>query len=495
MKAAKNSTSLRNYIVDEEVVELERKISIEGKYDVIVAGGGAAGIMAAIASARNGAKTLLIEQGGFLGGTLTAAFVLAFGQPSFASKDKQLIRGIPGEMVERLVNLGGFLRSNGHSPFDPELFKYVALKMVLEAGVKCRFYTAIVDSIVENNTIKGIITESKAGRRAFLAERVIDCTGDGDVAAKAGAPYTIGRETDHKVMPFTMGFIVGGVDLDTTIKYMKDNPDQFSKGLNRTILETESKPIVQVMGFFDITRKYGKDYGMRVLYTRFGNLPIGSGKEICWVNMTRAVGLNPLKPDDLTKAEIILREQVFSTLKFLKNHIPGFKNAYLLGTSPCLGIRQSRQIIGEYILRAEDVLQGRMFQDAILHSASSFTEGGLNRLEWEAVEGADGHPVDGYEGGPGSFYEFPPQKEWLEFEIPYGVSIPQIIENLLVAGKCKSATHKGMGKAKSAPVCMAEGQAAGTAAALSLKEGVMPRKLDIKKLQQQLRKDGVYLPE
>jgi len=483
MKTVRENASVPEIkIVGAEVVESERKIPIVGKYNVIIAGGGATGVMAAVASARNGASTLLIEQGGFLGGSLTAAYQLNFGQPSFASKDTQLIRGIPGEMVERLVKKGGFLRSNGSSPFDPEMFKYVALKMLLEAMVNFRFYTTITDSIGENNTIKGIITESKAGRQAFLAERIVDCTGDADVAARAGVPFNIGRDSDHHVQPLSMGFIVGGVDLDSVIKYVEDNPEDFGMGVNRTILEKGVRPVVRVIGFFNITRKYAKDYGMQVLYTRFKNLPIGSGKEIVAVNMARVYKYNPLDPDELTKAEIMLREQVFGILNFLKDHIPGFRNAYLLSTAPSLGIRESRQIIGEYVLQPEDVIKGRMFEDAILHSAVAYVSGG------------PGHPVDGWEGSPGSTYEVP-QKHWVEYEIPYGVSVPKVIDNLLVAGKCKSATHVAMGLTKSVPVCMAEGQSAGTAAALSIKEGVIPRNLNVKMLQQQLRKDGAYLPE
>ena len=438
--------------------------------------------MAAVASARNGASTLLLEQGGFLGGSLTSGYQLNFGQPSFASKDMQLIRGIPGEMVEKLVKMGGFLRSNGSSPFDPEIFKYVALKMLQEARVNFRFYSMLTDSIVNNNIIKGVITESKAGRQAFLAERVVDCTGDADVAATAGAPFNLGRDTDHHVQPLSLGFIVGGVDLDAVIKYVEDNPKDFGMGLNRTVLEKGGRPVLHVTGFFSITRRYAKDYDLHVLYSRFGNLPTGSGKEICYVNMARAYKYNPLDPDELTKADIMQREQVFSILTFLKDHIPGFKNVYLLSTSPTLGIRESRQIIGEYILQPEDVLKGKMFEDAILHSAVAYASGG------------PGHPVDGGEGGPGSVYEVP-QKEWVEYEIPYGVSVPKVIDNLFVAGKCKSATHSAMGMTKSVPVCMAEGHAAGVAASLSIKENVTPRKLNVKLLQQQLRKEGAYLPQ
>lgn len=486
MKDTKNfkqdAVMLEKQIIGENVVEGERTIPIAGEYNVIITGGGGTGLMAAIASARNGASTLLLEQDGFLGGSLTAGYQLNFGQPSFVSKSKQLIRGIPGEMVERMVVMGGFLRSNGSSPFDPEIFKYAGLKMLLQAGVNCRFYTAVTDSIVENNTIKGVITESKAGRQAFLAERIVDCTGDGDVAARSGVPYFLGRDSDHHVQPINMGFIVGGVELNAVIKHVKNNPEDFGMGLNRTILETGGKPVVRVTGFFEATRKYATDYGMQVLYTRFGNLPTGSGEEICYVNMARAYKYNPLDPEELTKAEIMLREQVFPILKFLKHHIPGFKNAYLLSTSPSLGVRESRQIMGEYVLQAQDVTEGRMFEDAILHSAIAFGKGGHP------------HPVDGWEGAPGSTYEYP-SKEWKEYEIPYGVSVPRKIDNLLVAGKCKSATHQAMALTKSVPVCMAEGQSAGTAAALSIKERITPRDLDVEMLQQQLRKDGAYLPE
>jgi hypothetical protein len=475
MKASK-SMELEGDTVSECI-----RVPVVGKSDVIVVGGGASGIVAALAAARNGADTMLIEQSSFLGGELTQGYQLNFGQPSFASSRKQLIRGITGEIVEHMVRMGGFLRTDGSSPFDPELIKYLALKLLLKAGVNVRLYTAFSDAIVEKNTICGIITESKAGRQAFLAERIVDCSGDADVAARAGVPFEIGRKKDHHVQPMNMTFLLGGVDVDTVIAYVKDHPDQFGTGLNRTILEEGVRPAVRVTGFFDITRKYAKDYGLKVLYTRFGTVPVGDGKRIVYVNMARAIHYNPLDPDDKTKADFMLREQVFKIHNFLRNHIPGFTASYIISTSPWVATRESRRIIGEYVLDAEEILAGKTFHDAVFRSAIAFAGSGHP------------HPVDGDEGGPGSTYEYA-EKEWHEYEVPYGVSVPKKIDNLLVAGRCRSVTHSGLGLAKSVPVCMAEAQSAGTAAALSIRAGVSPRHLDVKTLQTQLLKDGVYLP-
>lgn len=469
---------------DGDVEEPRRETPVRGRHDVIVAGGGGAGIVAAVAAARNGADTLLIEGGGFLGGTLTAAYQLNFGQPPFSSARTQLIRGIPGELVERLVRAGGFLRSDGSSPFDPEAFKREALRLLVEAGVELRLYTPIVDAVVGDGAIDGVITESKAGREAFLAERVVDCTGDGDVAHRAGAPFTKGRESDGGVQPLNMGFLVGGVDLDAVIGYVEAHPDQFGMGLNRTVLETDGTPVVRVTGFFDTTRKYEDDYDLQVSYTRFGNVPMGSGREVVYVNMARAYLHDPLDPGALTRAELSLREQVVDVLDFLTDHIPGFADAFLLSTGASLGVRESRQITGEYVLEANDVLAGRRFDDAVVRSAVAFAGGGSSPA----------HPVDVREGGPGSTYEVP-QAEWVEYDLPYRMAVPLGVDDLLVAGKCKSATHNAMALTKSVPVCMAEGQAAGTAAVLSLESGVPPRDLDVRRLQERLVADGVHLPD
>jgi hypothetical protein len=466
---------------DGEVIEAAREVKVAGQYDVIVVGGGGAGIAAAIAASRTGAKTLLVEQLGYLGGELTAGFQFKFGQPSFYSGKDQVIRGITGELVSQLVKIGGFLRTDGSSPFNHELFKYVALKMVREAGVKVRFYTYFSEPIMNGQSIEGIITESKNGREAFLAKRVIDCSGDADVAARAGVPFQIGRKTDHQVQPLNMGFMVGGVNIDEVIAYVREHPEDFGMGLNRTIMQDGVRPVVRVTGFFEITRRYAEDYGLKVLYTRFQNLPMGDGKEVVYVNMARAYKQDPLDPDAKTEADLMLREQVFSILRFLQDHIPGFGRSYLISTSPWVAVRESRRIEGEYILQAEDVLQGKTFDDAVFRSAIAFAQGG------------PAHPVDGNEGCPGSTYEYL-QNEWVEYEVPYAMSIPKKVDNLLVAGKCKSASHEAMGLTKSVPVCMAEGQAVGTAAALSIKEGVVPRALDVRLLQRQLKTDGVYLP-
>ena len=202
------------------VVE-QRTVPVAGDYEVIVVGGGCAGVVAGIAAGRSGARTLLIEASSFLGGEITHGYQLNFGQPSFFHARKQLIRGITSEIVTDLVRMGGFIRTDGSSPVNPEMFKHLALKKLIEAGVEVRLYTPFSDAIVEDDTIRGIIVEAKGGRQALLAKRVVDCSGDADVAARAGVPFEIGRGSDHRVQPLNMTFLVGGVDIDTVYRLRK----------------------------------------------------------------------------------------------------------------------------------------------------------------------------------------------------------------------------------------------------------------------------------
>lgn len=471
----------RRISIDGNTITEQRTIPIAGDYDVIVVGGGCAGITAGIAAARTGAKTLLIEASSYLGGEITHGYQLNFGQPSFASSRKQLIRGIVGEIVSDLVRMGGFIRTDGSSPLNPEMFKFLVLQKLIDAGVEVRLYTTFSDTIVENGAALGIITDSKGGRQALMAKRIIDCSGDADVAARAGAPFEIGRKSDNRVQPLNMTFLLGGVDIDTIIAYVKANPDQFGMGLNRTILQEGVRPAIRVTGFFDITRRYYKDYGLKVQYTRFGTVPAGDGKQLVYVNMPRAIHYDPLDPADRTRADLMLRGQVQSVHKFLIHHIPGFTNSYLVSTSPWVAIRESRRIVGEYVLDSSEILEGKSFDDAIFRSAIAFAGSGHP------------HPVDGDEGAEGSTYEFD-ESDWHEYEVPYGVIVPKTIDNLFVAGRCYSVTHAGLGLAKSVPVMMAAAQAAGTAACLSIEAEVTPRGLNVISLQERLVADGVYLP-
>lgn len=459
----------------------QRTVPVVNEYEVIVVGGGCAGIVAGIAAARSGARTLLVEASSFLGGEITHGYQLNFGQPSFFHARKQLIRGITGEIVTDLVRMGGFIRTDGSSPVNPEMFKYVTLKKLIEAGAEVRLYTPFSDAIVENGAIRGIIVDAKGGRQALLAKRVIDSSGDADVAARAGVPFEIGRHSDNRVQPLNMTFLLGGVDVDTVIAYVKAHPDQFGMGLNRTILQEGVRPAIRVTGFFDLTRRYADDYGLKVQYTRFGTVPAGDGKQLVYVNMPRAIHYDPLDPADRTRADLMLREQLLSVHRFLTDHIPGFAQSFIVSTSPWVAIRESRRIIGEHVLDAKEILAGKNFEDAIFRSAIAFAGSGHP------------HPVDGEEGAEGSTYEFP-EKEWHEYEVPYGVIVPKKVDHLLVAGRCYSATHGGLGLAKSVPVMMALGQAAGSAAALSIATGTTPRALDVKALQRLLLADGVYLP-
>lgn len=401
-----------------------KDIQVIKNVDVVVAGGGPAGVAAAIASAREGANTILIEKNGYLGGMGTAALVNPFME--FYSGKIQLVKGIFQEVLDRLRKTGG-LGGVGHKwSFDPEEYKLVLNEMVLESGVKVLFHTLVTDAIVENNLIKGVIIESKSGRQMIAANMFIDCTGDGDLAAYAGAEYKIGRDDDGKCQPATLMFKMGGVKTDKPVCEYTVNDERLPQG--------------------------------RVLFFKMPR----EGEVI--VNMTRIVDINALDVEDLTRAEIEGRIQVKYIVDYLKNNVEGFENSYLIMTGAEIGIRESRRIIGEYVLTAEDVINCNKFEDAIAHCSYM--------IDIHNPLGIGTQKVILQEG------------EW--YDIPYRCLLPKRLMNLLVAGRCISSTHEAHSSLRIQPTCYALGQAAGTAAALATKESILPKQLDVKLLQENL---------
>lgn len=445
-------------------------MSVTTQYDVIVAGGGPAGITAAIAAARNGARTLLVERYGFLGGQSTIALVypwMSFHDPS----GRQVIKGIGQEIVERLQGLhaspGHVLDTIGYTskftPFDAEVFKFSAQEMCLEAGVELLLHTWIVGAPARAGKIVRLVAYNKSGKQTLRSKVYVDATGDADVAYFAGAQIAKGRDADGATQPMTMNFRLGGVDLDRVKSYMKAHPEEFYKATTWDRLDSVPH-VTGVSGFTGLWKK--------------GNLPIpregvlffaGVRPGEVGVNTTRIVGLDATKAEDLTKAEIEGRRQVMTLIDFFRRWIPGFENCWLIALPPQVGVRETRRIVGEYVLTGEDVAQGRRFPDVIARSAYPIDIHSPTDAGNVTVEVRSAH------------------------DIPYRCLLPKDVDNLLAAGRIISVTHEAFAAIRVTPPVFAIGQAAGTAAALAAREGVAPRQVDVRMLQETLVAQGASL--
>ncbi|MDF2613401.1 MAG: FAD-dependent pyridine nucleotide-disulfide oxidoreductase [Clostridia bacterium] len=430
-------------------MEAPKQIPVKAEVDVLVVGGGPAGFSAAISAARSGAKTMLIEQTGDVGGVATVGLM-----SHWTGNTKG---GFFEEILDRSSDMPDDTESLGHNGsyrqiINPESLKTVMLQMLDEAGVILQLYTFASDAIVEEGILKGVITESKSGREAIYSKIVIDASGDGDVAAKAGAPFTKGREDDGKMQPMTLMFKVAGVDTSKAV---------FPGGFEENI--EIPKGFIQNLGRENIPHPAG-----HVLLYRT-TLP---GVVTC--NMTNCIGVDGTKAEDLTHAAFVCRSQIDSIIKFLRNYVPGYENCYVISSASMIGVRETRHFIGEYTLTKEDILEAKVFEDWVVTKAHFNFD----------VHNITGSGLD----ETGAQQHFTQEKG---YTIPYGCFVPQKIDNLLLAGRNISGTHLAHSNYRVMPICVNMGQAAGIAAALCVKENVLPRNLSVTKIQEVLKTQGV----
>ena len=459
--------------------------------DVVVAGGGTAGVIAALAAARGGAKTMLIEGRGFLGGMLTdgnagiTMFQKFSGKPEEHAKDLETLakdpdqlhvaKGIPMEITNRLLAKKYALGNEGtvgaYLFTSSENFKRVLVEMMEEAKVKLRFYSMIVDVVRDGENVKGVVMESKSGREIVPAKMFIDCTGDGDLCVRAGAEYTVGVTKDDicaaqakigEMHPMGVMFKVGNVDFDRLFEFVGKNPDYFSRQpfARFTYEEAFARYKKGEMATFDLRRK-GKNPGRVQVY----NLP---DKGVACLGCPSIAGKDGCNADDVTAAECQLAKIIGKWMDSLRE-VPGFENMFLLQV-PQMGIRETRHIQGDYVLGLMDIYKQTAFEDCI---------------------GFGAHPIDTrprpkWLNDPETSY--PPR--WY-FQIPFRSLIVKGLSNTLVAGRCISATHEAFGCIRPTVQCMVIGEAAGTAAALAVRKGVALRGLDYGELRNELKKNGV----
>ena len=438
--------------------EPAQDINVCAEADVVVVGGGPGGHSAAIAAARSGAKVVLLERYGHLGGMATGGIVIQIPHMSDGSKEQQ-IAGLCQEWIDRLEPIGGVLvprredigsndpklvkrwqrfmgnvnqgRIEYTAWVDPDLTKCILNDMVEEAGVKLYLHSWGVRAIAEEGRVKGIIFESKSGRQAVLGKVVIDGTGDGDLLPSAGADFIAKFDPKVRSSMLALVFRIGNCDYQKLCDFREAHPDQYA----------------------EMFKQLGEAAG-----TRLAPLP-SARNDVVWVN-NWIPGLDCTKVEDLTKLEVDMRKAMRRGHEFMKKNIPSFENSFIIDTAPQTGTRGSRRVVGEFTITKDNLGSGTVYEDAI---------GIIPRLGPSRL------------GNPFVYF-------------PYRALVPQKVEGLLVAGRSFSSDDVANDSVNLIPHCIITGQAAGTAAAMAVDQGINPRQVDYRALQKRLRDQGVPLP-
>ncbi|WP_050463820.1 FAD-dependent oxidoreductase [Herbaspirillum autotrophicum] len=432
--------------INDWIQESAHDVRIAATAQVVVVGGGPAGLSAAVAAARNGAEVILLERYNHLGGLAAGGMVLVLDDMWDSHRQEISVRGNCMTMIERMAALGLAMFPKDHewggdpemykrwarwgtfdfhskttphpicfaAAFDPDGWKRVALEMVAELGIKLRLHSWFSRTLVEDGKVKGVICDTKNGREAILADVVIDTTGDLDVAASAGAPHTGGNYI------VTTVFRLGGVDTETAERFEQEEPEKFAE------IDRQAKRVL------------GGSWAYWWLKT-----PLPG---IVWCNCPHIPGLDGTKVEDLTLAEVKGRTHIHALVDYVRQNMPGFENCHVIDVAPQTGVRQTRLLEGEYVMTKEDLAQRTRFDDSI-------------------ARGRD-------------------------YYMPYGVLLPKVIDNLLVAGRHYSATSQAQKMSREIPPCMAMGEAAGVAAAVALSSGVTVRNVDVATVQRLLLAQG-----
>jgi hypothetical protein len=438
------------------VVEPRRETQVLGEYDVVVVGGGPAGIVAATAAARAGCSTILVERYGFLGGAGTAAGLSTFCglHANIAGEHRRVVLGLVDEILDRLERMDGLNAPHlsvqnriQAQAYDISAYKIAADEMLLGAGVKLVFHAFAVGVIMrDERRIDALLIETKSGRRAVLGRLFIDCSGDGDLAAWSGAPYEVGDGKGNMLYPSTM-FRINAVDPQKAGAAWELIPKLMDEAEAKGARFPRKKPIV---------RPQRNPIEWRANLTQIRN-PDGTA-------------VSGIDAEQLAYGEVEGRRQCWDVFAFIRGATPGFERAYIVEIAPQLGIRETRRVKGAVMVSEQQILECADFPDSI---------------------GVNGWPVEAHVAGDVKFV-FARKPRGFN-QLPYRMIVPLGPQNLLVAGRCASMTHEGQSSARVSGSCFVMGQAAGTAAALALRRNIPPASVDVRELQARLERDGAYL--
>ncbi len=412
---------------------------------VVVAGGGPGGLPAAVAAAWMGCDVTLVERYGFLGGMGTAGLVHPW--MGVFSGERRIVGGIFQEIEEQLKARGAWKDGSHfgkrHHCFDPEILKDVLMQLALEAGVKLLLHTFVVDAIVRDGRVVGVVCESKSGRENIEADVVIDATGDADVCARAGADYVVGRASDGLTQPATLHFRMGNVDTERMPSREEINEIYAQAKAQGRITNPRENLL-----WFDTTRP-----------------------DVIHFNTTRVTHVDCTDCDDLTRAEIQSRQQVIELAGFIIERVPGFEHAYLLAVAPQVGVRETRHVVGEHTLTEDDVLGCSKPEDRIALGC------------WDVdIHNPAGEGTTIKQLPPGEYYG-----------IPWRCLVLKTLDGLLVSGRPISATHEASSSSRIQATCYAVGHAAGVGAFLAARDTKAPRDVDVAELQMTLQEQGAIL--
>lgn len=444
----------------------EKQIDVRKEVDILVVGGGPAGVGAAVSAARSGKNVLLLEKRGFLGGNITGAYVETCNHFLHGTNFKS--NGVYAEIEDKYRKEYGNshdIRENCPHRFSSEYLKVFLDEFLLKEGVEIFFHSFVNDVIIEDDEIKCVIIQTKKGPVAIKARVIIDCTGDGDVAFSAGIPFEQGRDKDGLCQPGSVNFRIVGVDVEALTKD--------GDGLKR------------------IGKKFHEDYraGKTGLTCKRQDLPFGRltpAGQVTYINYTCEYEIDPTDIEGLTQGEINCRQYIMEFYEYAKKTYKEFENIEIASIAPEIGFRDSRRIKGLYRLTKEDIEAQKVFDDAIAIYPRIY-----DMLAPDGYMDGDGK-MEG-EGYKGHIYE--PITDDRFYTIPYRSLLPIGVDNLIVAGRCISSDHVAESSIRGISACMLTGQAAGTAAGIACENNTLPKNIDVKALQTSLKSQGVDLPE
>ena len=426
------------------MIDFNKTVENIGEFDVVVVGGGVAGVGAAIEASRQGVKVLVVEKSMTLGGMMTSGHV----SPPLGGYEKNT-------MTDELLHKVNCFEGNGRS-HDMELMKVIIADILEENGVTVYLGCSIADVVKDNVVITHAVITTQAGLKTVKGKVFIDATGDGVLSYLAGERVEYGRE-DGLVQPMSIMFTIEGVSPDQTLLCFHEEMDTPLKNGNYLELCENASKTGELPETVNIVRLYR-----------------GVVETERMVNATQVNGLNPLLPQDLGKAHATLRKQMNQIVEFLKNNVEGFENIRIKHSSEGVGVRESRRVICEYVMKSEDLLNGLKHEDVIVHNACFCLD----------IHNPSGAGQSEQRGCP---------RNCKPYDIPYRSVLPLKTDNLLVAGRCISGTHRAHSSYRVMNICLNVGQSVGIASAICVKEGVLPRNLDCKKIQNVLIEKGVKL--